>query len=433
MCGIWAFIGDHAWKYATALAPWLMHRGQEGVGYACVIDGLVRKCEAPIERACICLGHARYSTSGPYNVQLQPIVLKDFALAFNGTISNYKEIAKALKEEGIEASNYDAEVLAIYLKKLIERRGIEGAIEEAMSTLRGGYAVLAYWRGKFMAFRDPLGIRPLAMGFTNDGIVFASETSALSAIGASWVEVEPGSLIIIDELGERELQVMRTSRRAYCAFEYIYFMRPDSYFNGILVYEVRRRLGRALARREFIGDIDVVTPIPESSRIAALEYSRLIGRPIEEILVKNRFLGRNFIRPPGERRAWLLYGIVEGLVEGKSIALIDDSIVRGDTLRHIVRELRALGARAIHARIASPPIRYPCFMGIDFPSRRELIAHGKSVEEVGRELGLDSLIYVSIDDLINAIGTYELCLACFTGVYPFKADLEELERTFSRG
>jgi len=383
----------------------------------------------------LCLGHARYSTSGPYNVELQPIVLGDMALVFNGTIANYRELARIMRGEGLEVANehYDTWVLAMYLGYLLTKHGVEDAIRRLFMTVKGGYAIIAIWKGQLLLIRDPWGIRPLSVGFNEDGIAAASETSALEVLGIRWRELEPGKAVVFNSKGdvnEYYADGVRSNRRAYCALEYIYFMRPDSFFNGISVYSVRQRLGLSLARKEPIKDIDVVTPIPESARVAAQSYARALGRPMEDLVVKNRFLGRNFIKPPMERNGEL-YGIVRE-VRDKSLALIDDSIIRGDTLRSLIPRLRRYGARAIHVRVSSPPIRYPCFMGMDFPTRRELIAHGRTIDGIREILGADSLIYLTVDELLWSIGVDEVCTACFTGNYPFDVNIDELERDFTR-
>jgi amidophosphoribosyltransferase len=300
-------------------------------------------------------------------------------------------------------------------------------------TVKGGYAIIAIWKGQLLLIRDPWGIRPLSVGFNEDGIAAASETSALEVLGFKWRELEPGRAVVLNSRGDVSEygDEFGNGKRAYCALEYIYFMRPDSYFNGISVYNVRQRLGLSLARKEPIKDIDVVASIPESARIAAQSYAKALGRPMEDLVVKNRFLGRNFIKPPMERNGEL-YGIVREGVRDKSLALIDDSIIRGDTLRSLIPRLRRYGARAIHVRVSSPPIRYPCFMGMDFPTRRELIAHGRTIDGVREILGADSLIYLTVDELLWSIGVDEVCTACFTGNYPFDVNIDELERDFTR-
>ncbi|ABW01507.1 amidophosphoribosyltransferase [Caldivirga maquilingensis] len=430
MCGIWAYLGQGANLMVSKMAPWLMHRGQEGFSYVCVRNGALLKVNDPIPlESNLCLGHARYSTSGPYGVELQPVVLGDLALVFNGTVANYKELKMRLREMGIIVnSNYDALILAQYLKNLLTRLSIDDTVNEVFKTIKGGYSILALWGNSLIAIRDPWGLRPLAMGITNDGVVFASETSVLDALGIKWIEVKPGNALVLGSNGERILN-WPSVRRMYCALEYIYFQRPDSVFNGISIYSARRRLGLALARKEG-EEVDEVSPIPETARVAAQAYANALGKPLNEFIVKNRFMGRGFIKPPKDRD-FELYSVIKEGVTGKSVALIDDSIIRGTTLRRIIPKVKAAGAKAIHVRVSSPPVRYPCFMGMDFPSRRELIAHGKSIGEVKSMLGSDSLTYLTVDELKEAIGTVELCTACFTGEYPFKVNIDELEGAFT--
>ncbi len=433
MCGIWAYLGLNAGSNVAKLTPWLIHRGQEGVSFVCHVNGeILRPSDASAVKSTLCLGHARYSTSGPYGVELQPIVLgNDFALVFNGTISNYIELIKRLRDLGVDfRTNYDALVLAHYMRELLTRRGIDGGVNELFRTLRGGYSIIATWRDSLIVVRDPWGIRPLAIGSDGNGIAIASETAALEALSMNWREVEPGkALVLRGSGGEYWIEGPRV-RKAHCALEYIYFLRPDSHFNGISVYDARRRLGMALARKEWDHDIDLVTPVPETARIAAEAYAEGIGKPIHELIIKNRYVGRGFIKPPRERSV-NMYNVVRDFVKGRSVALVDDSIIRGDTLGKVLPKFRRVGARAIHVRVSSPPIRYPCFMGMDFPTRRELVAHGRSIDEIRDYLGADSLVYLTVNELMDAIGTTELCTACFTGNYPFNINIVETEKAFS--
>ncbi|ADY02137.1 amidophosphoribosyltransferase [Vulcanisaeta moutnovskia 768-28] len=433
MCGIWAFLGLNAGNYVVKLAPWLIHRGQEGVSFVCHVDGsLVRLSDVSTISSTLCLGHARYSTSGPYGVELQPIVLgNDFALVFNGTISNYVELISKLRDFGIGIrTNYDALVLAHYMRELLSRRGIDDGISELFHTLRGGYSIIAIWRDSLIVIRDPWGIRPLVIGSDGNGIAIASESAALEALGMTWREVEPGKALALHGSGREHWVEGPRVRRAYCALEYIYFLRPDSHFNGISVYDARRKLGMVLAHKEGNHDIDIVTPVPETARIAAEAYAEGIGKPIHELIIKNRYVGRSFIKPPRERSV-NMYNVIRDIVKGRSISLVDDSIIRGDTFRKVLPRFRRSGTRAIHVRVSSPPIRYPCFMGMDFPTRRELVAHGRSIDEVRGYLGADSLVYLTVDELMDSIGTTELCTACFTGNYPFTINIDESEKAFS--
>jgi len=430
MCGIWGYLGLGAGPKVHEMAPWLMHRGQEGVAYACVTsDGVVR-VEDPLKiKSRLCIGHTRYSTSGPYGFEPQPIVLDDTALVFNGTITNYRALMRELRDLGYgELQDYDGFVLAVYLRHMLRTHGIQEGLRRAMGRIEGSYSLLIILNDSLIVARDPWGFRPLALGVDAHGYAVASETSVLEAMGMKWRELEPGVALM---LGGDELVRMPRVARAHCALEYIYFLRPDSIFNGVRVYEARKRLGVALARKED-KDVDIVSPVPETARVAAEAYAWSLGKPIEEVIVKNRYLGRGFIKPPGQRGIEL-FNVIGDYVKGKSVALVDDSIIRGDTMRRITVRIRRSGAREIHVRVSSPPVRYPCFMGMDFPSRGELVAHGRSVDDVRRIIGSDSLIYLTVDELEDAVGTSELCTACFTGKYPFPLNIEEMESVFARG
>jgi amidophosphoribosyltransferase len=258
----------------------------------------------------------------------------------------------------------------------------------------------------------------------------ASETAALEDLGLGWREVEPNRILLMEDgtvTKEEELDV--PSRRAYCAFEYIYFERPESYFNSINVHEARKRMGIELAREKPV-DADVVIPVPDSGRSAAIGFSRESKILFDEALVKNRYVGRSFIMPPGmrEKIAIKKYGVVREVVEGKRVVVVDDSIIRGTTMKRIVKLLREKGAKEVHVRSASPPVRAPCYMGIDFPDPSELIAWRKTEEELAKMWGADSVGYLSVEGLVRAIGTDELCLACFTNQYPIKITNEDVER-----
>ncbi|WP_243676149.1 amidophosphoribosyltransferase [Vulcanisaeta distributa] len=314
------------------------------MSFVCRINGSLIKLSNPLTTdSTLCLGHARYSTSGPYGVELQPIVLgNDFALVFNGTISNYIELINRLRDLGVDVrTNYDALVLAHYMRELLTRRGIDGGVNELFHTLRGGYSIIAIWKDSLIVVRDPWGIRPLAIGSDGNGIAIASETAALEALGMSWREVEPGKALVLRGSGREYWIEGPRVRRAHCALEYIYFLRPDSYFNGINVYEARRRLGMALARKETTHDVDFVSPIPETARVAAEAYASGIGKPVHDVVIKNRYVGRGFIKPPRERSADMYSVVKDAARGGASIALVDDSIIRGgDTLRKVLPKLR---------------------------------------------------------------------------------------------
>jgi amidophosphoribosyltransferase len=284
--------------------------------------------------------------------------------------------------------------------------------------------------GELIAARDPLGIRPLSLGRVDGGYVIASETSVLDSIGAKLIrDVEPGEVILIDKEG-LQTRLVEAGEHAHCMFEWVYFARPDSFLEGVSTHEVRARLGRNLAKEHPV-EGDIVVPVPDSGRSAASGYAIESGMPLFEGFIKNRYLGRTFIMPnQDEREEHLKFNPIKTVVSGKSVVLVDDSIVRGTTLPKLVELLRRAGAREVHVRISCPPIRSPCFYGIDFPTFEELMAFGRSPEEIREKVKADTLFYQSIDGLIDAIGLprEELCMACLTGEYPTRSGLVVLEQ-----
>jgi amidophosphoribosyltransferase len=280
------------------------------------------------------------------------------------------------------------------------------------------------------AVRDPWGFRPLCIGKLNGGWVVASESCALGTVGATFLrEVQPGEIIAIDDAGMRTVREGNHSRHALCIFEYIYFARPDSVIGGQLIHKVRQTLGRRLAR-EYPADADLVIGIPDSATSAAIGYAQESGIPFSEGLMKNRYIGRTFIQPDSKlRRAGvaLKFNPLPEILRGKRLVVVDDSIVRGNTSGPIMELLRRAGAAEVHVRISSPPIRHPCFMGVDMAKREELIAHRLSVEEIGQEIGVDSIGYLSLEGLLEAVGTPgdDFCLACFSGQYPLGEPVAE--------
>ena len=425
----------------------LQHRGQESAGIAIYRDkmidlvkglGLVTEAIKHDELEKISgfagIGHVRYSTTGETSIQdAQPIVYKlddekYFALAFNGTIANYQEIRKILAEKGYSfKTNTDTEVLAATIADFWAEYGdLLDALKSSMKILDGAYSlVILTSDGEIYAMRDPLGFKPLVIGKVGENFVVASESVAITGLGGEFFgDVEPGEVVKISRFGFARKVVERRDRRAHCMFEYIYFSRPDSIINGKLVYDVRFKLGEILAKLYPV-EADIIVPVPDTGVIAALGYSKVSGIPIAMGLVRNPYVGRTFIKPTQKLRelsVQLKLGAVKDIVSGKRIVLIDDSIVRGTTIKWIIGLLRRAGAKEIHVRITCPPIKYPCYMGIDFPMRRELIAAKKSVEEIRKIIGADSLGYMTVEELVKAIGLGEknLCLACLTGEYPIK-------------
>jgi len=389
------------------------------------------------------IGHVMYpTTTADVAETAQPFVFRSggqrFALAFNGTITNFIEARRRLEEEGERfIGGTDTEVLArLIARKLMRGGSYFDAFEECFEKLDGAYSiVLLTDHGDLYGARDPLGFRPLCVGRTPENtLVIASESVAIDTLGGELErDIDPGEVIRISDDGMETRRLLSLDRHALCMFEYVYFARPDSDIHGKNVYETRVQLGRRLAKTH-PAEVDIVIPVPDSGRSAAFGYAEELGCPTGEGLIKNRYIGRTFIQPAQSIREYsvkLKLNPVRQAVKDKRIALIDDSIVRGTTMRRTVGLLKAAGAREIHVRPSCPPIRSPCYMGIDFPTKEELIASSRSVEEIARFIGADSLGYQTIEGLVSSIGLgrCELCLACLTGEYPLrrKVDLKLLE------
>ncbi|NSL53014.1 amidophosphoribosyltransferase [Calidifontibacillus erzurumensis] len=433
----------------------LQHRGQEGAGIV-VTDGETLKISKGLGLVTEvfgmgelknltgkgAIGHVRYSTAGGGGFEnVQPLLFNSqtgsLALAHNGNLTNAIALRRQLECQGsIFQTTSDTEVLA----HLIRRSGfytIEEQVKNALSMVKGAYAYLIMTENKLMAALDPNGFRPLSIGRLDGAYVLASETCAFDVIGADYVrDVLPGELIIIDDTGLRSERFTMNVNRTICSMEYIYFARPDSNVDNINVHSARKRLGKQMALEAPV-EADVVTGVPDSSISAAIGFAEASGIPYELGLIKNRYVGRTFIQPSQELRergVKMKLSPVRGVVEGKRVVMVDDSIVRGTTSRRIVKMLREAGAKEVHVRISSPPIISPCFYGIDTSSTEELIAASMSIEEIRKEIGADSLAFLSQEGLLKAIGrsTEEencgQCLACFTGKYPTEIYPNEVNR-----
>ncbi|HBT38841.1 MAG: Amidophosphoribosyltransferase [Thermotoga sp. 50_1627] len=419
----------------------LQHRGQESAGIA-VGDGKKIKYHKGLGlvndvfdeevlgelSGHVAIGHVRYSTTGS-NVfeNAQPIVITDrrgtLAVAHNGNIINTRELRSRLEKKGLPfRSTTDSEIIALLL--IEHGPNILHACLDVTRSLQGAYCLLVMDRKSLIAIRDPLGFRPLCMGRLDDCVVFASETVALDAVGAQFVrDIEPGEIVLVNESGV-ESHTTAFSRSAFCVFEFVYFARPDSVLESVSVYAARERAGRILAIEQ-PADADLVVGVPDSGTVAAIGYSNQSGIPYGMGLIKNKYIGRTFIQPSQKLRnlgVRLKLNALRELVRGKSVVLVDDSIVRGTTMGQIVKMLRTAGARSIHVRIASPPIRYGCYFGVDTSDRRELIAAVLEEKKIERLIGADSLGYLSLDGLVKAVGLPpgRLCLACFNGAYPLE-------------
>ena len=425
----------------------LQHRGQEGAGILTNDAGkLIRHRDtglisevfrnpANLEKLTgqAAIGHVRYATAGEASIDnIQPFHLKfydmEFGLAHNGNLTNTKTLKKELEHNGaIFSSSSDTEILA-HLIRRSHNPSFMGKVKEALNTVKGGFAYLLMMEDKLIAALDPNGFRPLSIGkMANGAIVVSSETCAFEVVGAEWIrDVKPGEVVIIDNSGIQYDTYTTDTQLAICSMEYIYFARPDSNIHGGNVHTARKRMGAQLAR-EFKHEADIVVGVPNSSLSAAMGFAEESGLPNEMGLIKNQYTQRTFIQPTQELREQgvrMKLSAVSGVVKGKRVVMIDDSIVRGTTSRRIVQLLKEAGATEVHVAIGSPALAYPCFYGIDIQTRRELIAANHSVEETRQIIGADSLTYLSIDGLIDSIGLETdapnggLCVAYFDGKYP---------------
>ena len=446
--GVWA-PGEEVSKLTYFGLYALQHRGQESAGIATSNGkkltvykdmGLVSQVfsESALEalRGHVAIGHTRYSTTGSSSWRnAQPTLGRTasgtVALGHNGNLTNTAELLEMLRsqypdqsENEITGGNTtDTAVLTALLAGNPDN-SLEGTAMELLPKVRGAFSLVFMDEQTLYAARDPQGVRPLVLGRLNSGWVVASESAALDIVGASFVrEVEPGELIVIDENGLRSM-IFAKPKRAGCVFEYVYLARPDTSINGRNVYDARVDMGKALAR-EFPVEADLVIPTPDSGTPAAIGFSQESGIPFGHGLVKNAYVGRTFIEPSQTIRQLgirLKLNPLKEVIKGKRIIVVDDSIVRGNTQRALVQMLREAGAKEIHVRISSPPITWPCFYGVDFATRAELIATGLAPDDVRASIGADSLGYLSKEGMIAASEQKEseLCTACFTGEYPIE-------------
>lgn len=424
----------------------LQHRGQESAGIAVLKDnriechkdmGLVsdvfdeEKLSGMPGNAAI--GHVRYSTAGASSVHnAQPLLglfkLGSIAIAHNGNLVNADVIRGLLEDTGcIFQTSIDSEVVLNLIARGA-KKGIEKAVVDAIQAIKGSYAMVLLTENKLIGVRDPNGIRPLCIGKVGDSYILCSESCALDAVGGELVrDVRPGEIVIIDQEGIRSIDFAERIKKTPCAFEYIYFARPDSTLDGISVYSSRVLAGKFLYE-ECPAEADIVIGVPDSGIAAAVGFAKVSGIPYDIGLIKNKYVGRTFIAPSKELRERAVSVKLNALkvnVEGKRVILIDDSIVRGTTSRRIVETLRKAGAVEVHFRAASPIVKYPCYFGIDTPYRKELIGAQMDIDEICKEIGADSLGYLSIDGLLRSLGEkQEFCLGCFNGIYPVSAPME---------
>jgi amidophosphoribosyltransferase len=428
----------------------LQHRGEESAGIVVSDGSKVREHKAMglvpdvFNEAILsnlpghlAVGHVRYSTTGSSLLKnAQPFTVchkgKTLALAHNGNLINARSIRSKLENEGsIFQSTMDSEVV-LHLIAKSAHKGLEEAVIDAFSLLKGAYSIVLLTEDKLIAIRDPRGFRPLCLGKLNDSYVLASETCALDLIEAHYMrDVEPGEIIIIDQNGLRSIKPFPEVRPSFCIFELIYFARPDSNIFGANVYMTRKRMGELLAEEAQIQG-DFVMPFPDSGNYAAVGVAQASGIPFEIGVIRNHYVGRTFIQPSQTMRDFgvkVKLNPVRCLIKNKRVIIVEDSIIRGTTSRTRVHTIRGAGAREVHMLVSCPPHRFPCYYGIDFSNLGELIASRFSVEEIRRYLGLDSLHYLSLEGLLKSVNGEQnrFCLACFDGNYPMP-----LEEEFSK-
>ena len=443
-CGVFGIFGhEDAARIAYLGLYALQHRGQESAGIV-VSDGkqltgsrgmgLVYEIfnEETLQELTgpTAIGHIRYSTTGSSVLKnAQPFQVDysrgSLAVAHNGNLVNTSELRSRLEKAGsIFQSTMDSEII-VHLVAKSQAANFEDALIESLLQLKGSYSLLLLTQDQMIAVRDPHGFRPLCLGKLDGSYVFASETCALDLIEAEYIrDVEPGEIVIIDNKGLHSLKPLPPTTPSLCIFEFIYFARPDSHVFGESVYQARKCLGRELALEQPV-KCDLVIPMPDSGNCAALGFAEVSGIPLEMGIIRNHYVGRTFIQPSQTSRdlgVKVKLNPVREVIKDKRIVVIEDSIVRGTTSKIRMKNLREAGAKEVHMRVSCPPHRYPCYYGIDFPTREELIASSHSTEEICRFIGLDTLGYLSLDGMIKAMPfpKEDFCLSCFDGRYPVK-------------
>ncbi|MDA0358594.1 MAG: amidophosphoribosyltransferase [Proteobacteria bacterium] len=451
-CAVFGIFGTNEASINAALGLHaLQHRGQEAVGIVSFDGksfyahrGLGHVGEnfgagsSNIENLVghVAIGHNRYSTSGNSNalLEIQPfsseLAFGGFALAHNGNLTNAARLRSSLVETGsLFQSSSDTEII-VHLVARSHQDNVTDRLIDALKQIEGAYSLVCVAKDMMIGVRDPLGVRPLVLGKQGDAYVLASESCALDIVGAEIVrDLEPGEMVVITKAGVKSLKPFPVQASRFCVFEYIYFARPDSVLEGRGVYHARKAIGAELAH-ESGADADLVVPVPDSGVPAALGYAEAAKIPFELGIIRNHYIGRTFIQPTQQGRndsVKMKHNANPATVRGKRVVLVDDSIVRGTTSRKIVAMMRAAGAAEVHMRIASPPTTNPCFYGVDTPDKDQLIAAKLDVDAIAKEIGADSLAFISIDGLYRAMGEAsrnpdgpQFCDACFTGDYPIK-------------
>lgn len=448
-CGVvGVFLNNAKADSAATLAYYglysLQHRGQESAGIAVSNDevikiqkamGLVSDVFVPQHLAelkgHIAVGHVRYATAGGRTIEnAQPMLNKfklgSIALAHNGQLVNYEPLQEMLEETGSTfTSTSDTEIIL----KLIARnykKGLEQAVTNAIQVIKGSFALCVMTENCLIGARDPYGIRPLCLGQLEDGWVLASESCAIDAMNGTFVrDVNPGEVVIITSDGLKSVNLNEKTSKQTCIFEYVYFARPDSIIDGIPVQYARLKMGEMLAKENPV-EADVVVGVPDSGIGAALGYSAVSGVPYAMGIVKNKYIGRTFIAPTQKERENMVFvklNAIKSDLNGKRVVVIDDSIVRGTTSRRLVQILRRAGAKEVHFRVSSPPVKFPCYLGIDTPTKAELISSAHDVEQIRKEIGADSLSFISLEGMLEALRSCRpesngYCKGCFCGEYP---------------
>ncbi len=446
-CGVCGIFGHEDAARLTYFGLYaLQHRGQESTGIV-TSDGKHIKQHKAMGlvpevftedilqglKGHLAVGHVRYSTTGASHIlNAQPFSVTHqggtIAIAHNGNLVNTRELRDELEQKGsIFQTTMDTEVI-VHLLARATHKGLEKAITDTFSKVKGAYSLVLMTLDQLVAVRDPSGFRPLCLGKLNNGsYIVASETCALDLVEAQYIrDIEPGEVLIIDKNGLKSLFPWPKQKHSFCIFEQVYFARPDSNIFGINVYESRKKMGRLLAQECKI-EADLVMPFPDSGNYAAIGYSQESGIPLEMGMIRNHYVGRTFIQPTQSMRDFAVrvkLNPVRSFLKGKDVIVIEDSIIRGTTGRSRIRSLREIGVKKVHMLISCPPTRHPCYYGIDFPSNTELIASMKTVEEIRQYLSLDTLYYLSLESLVKATGDHAdmFCKACYDGNYPVPPD-----------
>ena len=437
MCGIMGVYGQEDASLLVYQGLYaLQHRGQESCGIASNDNGSLSRhigmglvndvfhSSSALKnlKGNSAIGHNRYSTTGDSFIKnAQPLIFDSLALSHNGNFINSETLREELIKKGVIFQSTTDTEISLQLLKLSKKNNIVEKIQDSFSKISGAYSMLLLTDDALIAIRDPRGFRPLCLGKKGDSYFIASETCAFDLIGVKYErEVLPGEILVIDKNGINSYWLQEKSSPNMCIFEYVYFSRPDSKIFGNNVDKTRRKLGKNLAI-EHPADADIVISVPDSSNTAALGYSDEIGIKFELGLIRNHYVGRTFIHPNQKEREFKVrvkFNAIEGVLKGKRVVIVDDSIVRGTTLKQLIKMLRRIGVKEVHVRSTSPPIISPCYYGMDFPTWKELIASGKTTDEIRKFLEADTLGYLSLEGMIEATEHGGFCTACFTKKYP---------------